>query len=85
MVIELDQIVLYCCCYDNSVHYINVLYISLLQLLTVTPQSNSLTLVYKDSDTLSFTKYINHRAEVPSNSMWYTVMTVYKENTVEVN
>ncbi|XP_041379271.1 LOW QUALITY PROTEIN: prolyl 3-hydroxylase OGFOD1-like [Gigantopelta aegis] len=42
------------------------------ELLTVTPQSNSLTLVYKDSDTLSFTKYINHRAEVPSDSTWYT-------------
>ena len=39
--------------------YVDVVY---LQLLSVSPSRNALSLVYCDQDTLSFTKYINHRS-----------------------
>ena len=38
-----------------------------LQLLSVSPCSNALSLVYRDEDSLCFTKYINHRAVLRNN------------------
>lgn len=49
----------------------------LFQLLTVTPRSNCLALVYKDEETLSFVKYVNHN--VKSMEAFYDVNFVYCE------
>ncbi len=49
-----------------------------LQLLSIIPRPNALSLVYRDPDTLSFTKYVNHRA---SEGAWLnTLQATYVEN-----
>lgn len=53
---------------------------SSLQLLTVFPQSNSLAVVYRDKDSLCFTKYINHRANPLAMAHFHTFSFVYRES-----
>ena len=50
-----------------------------MQLLSVSPVANALSLVYRDQVTLRFTKYLNHRARCHGN--YYSVEAVYGENT----
>ncbi|XP_052257592.1 prolyl 3-hydroxylase OGFOD1-like [Dreissena polymorpha] len=49
------------------------------ELLTVTPQENSLALVYRDQDTLKFVKYLNCGAEKMPNKGFYDISAVYYE------
>lgn len=52
------------------------------ELLSVEPQDNTLALVYKDTDTLSFTKHINHRFSKPAGSResaFFTIAMVFYE------
>ena len=57
------------------------------QLLSLSPALNALSLVYRDEDSLRFTKYINHRAVARvsetsssySENHFYTFAVLYKE------
>ena len=49
-----------------------------LQLLSVCPSGNALSLVFCDQDTVSFTKYINHRTKLSDSSLFCAAFT-YKE------
>ena len=65
----------------------------ILQLLSVSPSSNALSLVYRDEESLRFTKYINHRAVLADSSInlgtsydsagngssFYSIVMLYKE------
>ena len=64
------SILLYC--YERSLTY------SLLQLLSVSPSSNALSLVFCDKDTISFTKYINHRSSC-TDTNFFAVFFIYQE------
>ena len=44
------------------------------------PCSNSLSLVFKDRETLSYIQYINHRAGL---NKYHTTMMMYKEQDQE--
>ena len=48
------------------------------QLLSVSPSGNALSLVFCDQDTISFTKYINHRTDF-SDSNFFCAAFTYKE------
>jgi hypothetical protein len=56
-----------------------VLYFS--KLLTIYPENNCMALVYRDQESLKFTKYINHtlNAEMPTESLLYEIYLVYYE------
>ncbi|XP_064387306.1 prolyl 3-hydroxylase OGFOD1-like [Halichondria panicea] len=74
---------LHCCSDDWSPDYGGVVsYIAKdadEELLSIVPRPNALSLVYKEPDTLSFTKYVNHRA---SEGVWLnTIQATYVENT----
>ena len=49
------------------------------QLLTVYPVENSLSLVYRDVNTLRFVKHINHTVVKAGNKNFFDVATVYYE------
>lgn len=51
-----------------------------LQLLSVSPAPNSLALVYKDRETLRFTKHINHRVTKAKEPQYCTIAASYYEN-----
>lgn len=53
-----------------------MLLIVFLQLLSVSPSRNALSLVFCDQETLSFTKYINHRTE---HSSFFPIAFTYLE------
>jgi Rps23 Pro-64 3,4-dihydroxylase Tpa1-like proline 4-hydroxylase len=49
------------------------------ELLSVSPSRNALSLVFCEQDTLSFTKYINHRNGCTDNSNFFTTYFTYQE------
>lgn len=55
--------------------------VNVLQLLTVLPRENCLALVYRDAETLTFTKYINHRVRElgGTDPSYQTLSGVYYE------
>lgn len=78
----LDAVVYFCCddwcpAYGGSTVYIAKDEDE--ELLSVSPSSNCLTLVYRDRDTLRFTKYLNHSAENSRAGQFYSMTMVYKE------
>ena len=52
----------------------------ILQLLSVFPSRNALSLVFCEQDTLSFTKYINHRTD---NCNFFTTPFTYQETMLD--
>lgn len=64
--------------YKLDKFFLTVLF--LLQLLSVSPAPNSLALVYKDRETLRFTKHLNHRVTKAKEFEYYTIAATYYEN-----
>lgn len=51
----------------------------LFQLLSVHPTENSLSLVYRDKETLKFVKHINNRINEMTTKGFYDISSVYRE------
>lgn len=57
-----------------------IIYIFILKLLTVNPEENCLALVYRDEETLKFTKCVNSKInELNKNGCFYEISVVYYE------
>ena len=70
----------FCCCYCCMLYIQTIGGSSLFQLLCVTPQSNSLALVYKDKHTMNYIEYINNKG---CGLSYHTISALYKEKDSE--